>query len=91
MLTTELMNVEQRYYSQNIFLRILNVVNLESICYFNVMIIAVPIISFNKMLLKMTMLFFCFSFSDYLINGQLCQDGSESEEVFHPEQLRQKN
>lgn len=58
MLTTELMNVEQRYYSQNIFLRILNVVNLESICYFNVMIIAVPIISFNKMLLKMTMLFF---------------------------------
>lgn len=57
MLTTELMNVEQRYYSQNIFLRILNVVNLESICYFNVMIIAVPIISFNKMLLKMTMLF----------------------------------
>lgn len=58
MLTTELMNVEQRYYSQNIFLRILNVVKLESICYFNVMIIAVPIISFNKMLLKMTMLFF---------------------------------
>lgn len=58
MLTTELMNVEQRYYSQNIFLRILNVVNLESICYFNVMIIAGPIISFNKMLLKMTMLFF---------------------------------
>lgn len=58
MLTTELMNVEQRYYSQNIFLRILNVVNLESICYFNVKIIAVPIISFNKMLLKMTMLFF---------------------------------
>lgn len=86
MLTTELMNVEQRYYSQNIFLRILNVVNLESICYFNVMIIAVPIISFNKMLLKMTMLFF-----DYLINGQLCQDGSESEEVFYPEQLRQQN
>lgn len=58
MLTTELMNEEQRYYIRNIFLRILNVVNLESICYFDVMIIAVPIISFNKMLLKMAMLCF---------------------------------